>query len=110
MKNFSIANDIKTLIPFIKSAKEVNPNLKIWASPWCPPSWMKTNKHYASSSYTSIYDAYKMMNPGKTIAPGETKFLSIGTTKMYVGSKYDSGLSDVHQGREGSDMFIQEDK
>ncbi len=26
-----------------------NPDLRIWASPWCPPSWMKTNHHYACS-------------------------------------------------------------
>jgi glucosylceramidase len=110
MKNFSVNNDKKTLIPFIKSAKQVNANLKIWASPWCPPSWMKTNKSYASTCYSTIYDTYKMMNPGKNIAPGEVKFFSIGTTKMYIGSKYDSGLTSDQQGKEGVDMFIQQDK
>lgn len=50
MKNFSIKNDKKTLIPFIKNAQKYYPDLRIWASPWCPPSWMKYNKHYASSS------------------------------------------------------------
>lgn len=48
MKNFSIQNDHKTLIPFIKKALAYNPEMKIWASPWCPPSWMKYNGHYAS--------------------------------------------------------------
>jgi glucosylceramidase len=47
MTSFSIANDFETLIPFIHSAKEFNPELKIWASPWSPPTWMKWNKHYA---------------------------------------------------------------
>jgi len=47
MKNFSIANDQETLIPFIREALRYNPNLKIWASPWSPPVWMKDNKHYA---------------------------------------------------------------
>ncbi|RUT68003.1 beta-glycosidase [Flavobacterium cupreum] len=47
MKNFSIAQDLKTLVPFIKSAQKYKPSLKIWASPWSPPTWMKTNKHYA---------------------------------------------------------------
>ena len=47
MNNFSIANDRETLIPFIKAAQKQNPNLKIWASPWSPPTWMKDNKHYA---------------------------------------------------------------
>ena len=49
MKNFSIQNDTETLIPFIKSAQLQNADIKVWASPWCPPSWMKHNKHYASA-------------------------------------------------------------
>jgi glucosylceramidase len=56
MKNFSIANDEETLIPFIKNAKKFNPNLKIWASPWSPPSWMKTNNHYACHPDQAVND------------------------------------------------------
>jgi len=48
MKNFSIDNDKKTLIPFIRTAYKYNPELFIWASPWSPPTWMKHNGHYAS--------------------------------------------------------------
>ena len=43
MKNFSIENDQKTLIPFINAAKQFNSDIRIWASPWCPPTWMKYN-------------------------------------------------------------------
>ena len=50
LEHFSIDRDREYLIPFIKAALTVDPDLKIWASPWCPPSWMKTNKHYASRS------------------------------------------------------------
>ena len=56
MKNFSIANDEETLIPFIQSAKKFNPNLKIWASPWSPPSWMKHNNHYACHPDPTVND------------------------------------------------------
>jgi glucosylceramidase len=47
MKDFTVANDRETLIPFIKAAQRYNPDLKIWASPWSPPTWMKDNRHYA---------------------------------------------------------------
>jgi glucosylceramidase len=47
MENFSIERDKNNLIPYIRSAMEYNPNLKVWGSPWCPPAWMKTNNHYA---------------------------------------------------------------
>jgi glucosylceramidase len=56
MKNFSIANDRETLIPFIKNALRYNPELKIWASPWCPPSWMKHNRHYACAASPEYND------------------------------------------------------
>ena len=50
MKNFSIARDKNCLVPYIKKAQSINPDMTFTASPWCPPSWMKTNHHYASLS------------------------------------------------------------
>jgi glucosylceramidase len=47
MANFSIDRDKKRLIPYIKEAQKINPDVAVWASPWCPPSWMKHSKHYA---------------------------------------------------------------
>lgn len=49
MVNFSIDRDRHILLRYIKEAKKVNPDLKMWASPWSPPGWMKANNHYASS-------------------------------------------------------------
>ena len=48
LEHFSIDRDREALLPFIRAAKAVNPALKLWASPWCPPEWMKVNRHYAS--------------------------------------------------------------
>ncbi len=47
MKDFSVAHDTTALLPYIKEALKYNPKLNIWASPWCPPAWMKVNNHYA---------------------------------------------------------------
>jgi glucosylceramidase len=52
MKNFNIERDKTVLIPYIKAAMKFRPDLKIWASPWSPPTWMKTNKHYANKPNT----------------------------------------------------------
>ena len=46
MKEFSIERDKKYLIPYIKEALKRNPNMKFFASPWSPPTWMKTPKRY----------------------------------------------------------------
>lgn len=48
MANFSIARDRHILMRYIKEAKKINPDLKMWASPWSPPGWMKINNSYAS--------------------------------------------------------------
>mgnify|MGYP003623226692 CR=1 FL=1 len=50
LKNFSIDRDKEAVIPYIKSALALNPNIRLWASPWSAPTWMKTNKHYANRS------------------------------------------------------------
>ena len=47
MEYFSVAHDRNTLAALIQEALRRNPGMKIWASPWCPPSWMKYNHHYA---------------------------------------------------------------
>ena len=78
LKNFSIEHDRKTLIPFIQAARRHQPELRLWASPWTPPSWMKRNHFYAEAA------AY----------PG-------------MGFK-DNGIRPDQVGHEGEDMFIQE--
>lgn len=46
MDHFSIDRDRKYLLPYIKAAMNVRPDLKVWGSPWTPPSWMKENNRY----------------------------------------------------------------
>ncbi|MDR1557210.1 MAG: beta-glycosidase [Tannerellaceae bacterium] len=92
MKDFSIDNDRKTLIPFIRSAQSYLPGIRIWASPWSPPSWMKHNKHYASRS---------------TMAMARRLAGQSGST--YMTRVVDNGLPEDREGSEGTDMFIREE-
>jgi glucosylceramidase len=46
MERFSIARDREYLIPYIKAAQEHRPDLKIFASPWSPPTWFKFPRAY----------------------------------------------------------------
>ena len=44
LASFSIARDRQALIPFIKAAQRVAKHpIRILASPWSPPGWMKSN-------------------------------------------------------------------
>jgi glucosylceramidase len=98
MKNFSIKNDFETLIPFIKNAQKYNPALKLWASPWSPPTWMKYNKHYASRP-----------------VPDVSKWPADRLQKMRDSWGMDfrgisNGMKPEQTIKEGHDGFIQEDK
>jgi len=43
LKRFTIDRDRQYILPVLREALAVNPNLKIIASPWSPPGWMKTS-------------------------------------------------------------------
>jgi glucosylceramidase len=43
MSRFSIAHDRATVLPLLRKARALNERLKVIASPWSAPAWMKTN-------------------------------------------------------------------
>ena len=43
LSEFSIAHDQADIIPLIHEALTLNPNLKVMASPWSAPGWMKSS-------------------------------------------------------------------
>lgn len=43
LANFSIAHDTAAIIPLLKQAISLNPNLRVVAVPWSPPAWMKSS-------------------------------------------------------------------
>ena len=43
LTHFNLSVDTLHLIPILKKAIAINPKIKIMASPWSPPTWMKTN-------------------------------------------------------------------
>lgn len=43
LEHFDISHDKETIIPAIKEAQEMAEDFLIYASPWSPPAWMKTN-------------------------------------------------------------------
>jgi O-glycosyl hydrolase len=42
LKHFSIEKDRAYILPVLKLARQKNPNLLFFASPWSPPGWMKS--------------------------------------------------------------------
>ena len=59
MKKFSLKQDERYLIPILEEILAISPNIKIMASPWSAPTWMKSNKKTKGGSLlTEFYDAY----------------------------------------------------
>ncbi|MGN6212789.1 glycoside hydrolase family 30 protein [Parafilimonas sp.] len=58
LEHFSLEKD-KELIALLKEIVAINPSIKILATPWSPPAWMKdNNKSIGGSLYTKYYDVY----------------------------------------------------
>lgn len=43
LKRFSIDHDRAYILPTLREARGVNPDLFLFSSPWSPPGWMKAN-------------------------------------------------------------------
>lgn len=86
-RNFSIARDRYILLPMIKMAKQVRPDLKMWASPWTPPYWMKISEHYSLKSHgingTDV--GHNKMDPHFWVYPNVTSFkMTDGCLRSYA--------------------------
>ena len=62
LDRFNLAYDTLYLIPVLKEILEINPDVKIMASPWTAPVWMKTNQKFKGGSllpeYYEVYASY----------------------------------------------------
>lgn len=43
LEQFTVAHDMEDIIPLSKEALALNPDIKLMASPWSAPAWMKTS-------------------------------------------------------------------
>ena len=59
LKNFSLAEDQKNVIPVLKEILALNPEIKIMGSPWSAPAWMKDNNSLKGGSLKpEFYQAF----------------------------------------------------
>jgi len=50
LKRFSIEHDRAYILPILRQARKVNPDLFLFSSPWSPPGWMKANNSMLGGS------------------------------------------------------------
>jgi len=107
LADFSVEHDEATLIPFIRAAQEVRPDLRLWASPWCPPTWMKSNRHYACgvpnpAAVQTRYD--NGLTPDRAIPEGTDGFV-LTEENLDTYARYFGGFIDAYRER-GIDVFM----
>jgi glucosylceramidase len=54
--HFSLSPDSTDLIPILKQIIAINPSIKIIATPWSAPVWMKNNSNSVAGSLLPAYD------------------------------------------------------
>ncbi|GIE73016.1 glucosylceramidase [Actinoplanes palleronii] len=61
LRHFSVDHDRAQILPLLRQARRLNPQLTILGTPWSPPAWMKTGDSLVGGRLKDdpkIYDAY----------------------------------------------------
>jgi len=62
LTRFSIAHDREFILPVLRQARQANPDMFLFSSPWSPPGWMKFNGTMLGGSmrnhYFAVYAKY----------------------------------------------------
>ena len=90
MSKFSISRDQQKLIPFIKAALQVRPDIHLWGSPWIPPSWME------DSSSNMKSDAQTQQAYALYLAKFVQEYAKVGITIGAVHPQNEPGYARVH--------------
>jgi glucosylceramidase len=57
LKRFSIAHDREYILPTLRAAQAINPDMFLFSAPWSPPGWMKAGGSMLGGSMRSEYFA-----------------------------------------------------
>lgn len=59
LKHFSLAQDLNDVVPVMQDILTINPDIKVMASPWSAPAWMKESKNVRGGKLRKeCYDVY----------------------------------------------------
>lgn len=59
MEHFSVERDEKLLLPLIQEALSRQDDMQMFASPWCPPLWLKTQRAYSNGIFNHTKENLK---------------------------------------------------
>jgi glucosylceramidase len=59
LRSFSIDRDTGEILPRLRDARQLNPDLRVMATPWSPPAWMKTGDSLIGGQLTDKDEVYR---------------------------------------------------
>ncbi len=110
LSHFSIEHDRAYILPTLREAAEINPDLYFFSTPWSPPAWMKTGDSLFGGSmrkqFFSSYAQYfvKFIEAYKTAGIN----ISAVTIQNEVDTDQDGKMPAALWGQEYEDQFIKE--
>jgi glucosylceramidase len=100
LTQFSIAHDQADIIPLVQQARRLNPQLKIMASPWSPPGWMKSSGSMIGGSllpsmYGPFANYFVKYVQAYAAAGIRVDYVSLQNEPLFVPSDYPGMLMDA---------------
>ena len=89
MTKFSIDRDKQKLIPYIKAAQAVKSDIHFWASPWTPPTWMKSSPYQSPGNPVNAFDGGSMKSDDAILKAHANYFVKFIAAYAEQGIKID---------------------
>jgi glucosylceramidase len=81
-QQFTVAHDQAYIIPRLQQANQLNPDLKLMASPWSAPAWMKTNNSLQGGSLAAQWEGSYALYLAKSVEAYQAAGLPFDTITL----------------------------
>jgi len=110
LQNFSIAHDRDYILPMIREAIRINPELFLFSTPWSPPGWMKSSGSLLGGAMRKKYFAAYAQYFVKFIEAYKAEGVPIGavTTQNEVDTEQEGRMPAALWGQEYEAGFVKE--
>lgn len=106
LEKFSLAPDMINFLPLLKEILTIHPKMKILATPWSPPTWMKTNNSFVGGELKPQHYAVYAQYFVKYIAAMKAQGITIDAVTPQNEPLHDSNNPSMHMSAEQQRDFI----
>jgi glucosylceramidase len=110
LKNFTIAHDREYILPTLRQAQLINPELFLLSTPWSPPAWMKSSGSLLGGAMRKRYFAAYAQYFVKFLEAYKAEGVKIGavTTQNEVDTEQEGRMPAALWGQEYEIGFVRD--